>query len=87
MLEYQFFFNIENNHASILVNDNGTGIDKSMISEITEPYFTTKVGGTGLGLAITKKIIDDHNGTILIKSLKASKGTSILLKFPLISKN
>ena len=81
------FFNIENNYASILVNDNGTGIDKSMISEITEPYFTTKVGGTGLGLAITKKIIDDHNGTILIKSLKASKGTSILLKFPLISKN
>mgnify|MGYP005676926239 CR=1 FL=1 len=81
------FFNIENNYASILVNDNGTGIDKSMISEITEPYFTTKVGGTGLGLAITKKIIDDHNGTILIKSLKALKGTSILLKFPLISKN
>ncbi len=81
------FFNIENNYASIVVNDNGTGIDKTMISEITEPYFTTKVGGTGLGLAITKKIIDDHNGTILIKSLKASKGTSILLKFPLISKN
>ncbi|MFL2830080.1 MAG: ATP-binding protein [Candidatus Puniceispirillales bacterium] len=81
------FFNIENNYASIIVNDNGTGIDKSMISEITEPYFTTKVGGTGLGLAITKKIIDDHNGTILVKSLKASKGTSILLKFPLISKN
>ena len=80
------FFKIENNYASILVNDNGTGIDKSMISEITEPYFTTKVGGTGLGLAITKKIIDDHNGSILIKSLKASKGTSILLKFPLISK-
>jgi len=78
-------FNIKNNYACISVNDNGTGIKKSMISQITEPYFTTKVGGTGLGLAITKKIIDDHNGTILIKSLKASKGTSILLKFPLIS--
>ena len=45
-----------------------------MISEITEPYFTTKVGGTGLGLAITKKIIDDHNGTILIKSIFHAKG-------------
>ncbi len=77
-------FNIKNHSAYISVNDNGTGIKKSMISQITEPYFTTKVGGTGLGLAITKKIIDDHNGTILIKSLKASKGTSILLKFPLI---
>ena len=80
-------FNVENNFATVAVNDNGTGIDKSMISQITEPYFTTKVGGTGLGLAITKKIIDDHNGTILIKSLKTSKGTSILLKFPLISRN
>mgnify|MGYP001332251401 CR=1 FL=1 len=79
-------FNIKDNNAYISVNDNGTGIKKSMISQITEPYFTTKVGGTGLGLAITKKIIDDHNGTILIKSLKASKGTSILLKFPLITK-
>ena len=80
-------FNVDNNFATVAVNDNGTGVDKSMISQITEPYFTTKVGGTGLGLAITKKIIDDHNGTILIKSLKTSKGTSILLKFPLISRN
>ena len=79
-------FKIENNFAEIYVNDNGTGIEKSMISKIIEPYFTTKVGGTGLGLAITKKIIDDHNGSILIKSLKGQKGTSILLKFPLISK-
>ena len=57
-----------------------------MISKITEPYYTTKVGNSGLGLAITKKIIDDHNGIILIKPLKGSKGTSVTLKFPLISK-
>tara|TARA_B100001063_G_scaffold16612_1_gene12748 strand:- start:1822 stop:2367 length:546 start_codon:yes stop_codon:yes gene_type:complete len=80
-------FNVDNNFATVAVNDNGTGVDKSMISQITEPYFTTKVGGTGLGLAITKKIIDDHNGTILIKSSKPSEGTSILLKFPLIARN
>ena len=35
---------------------------------------------------ITKKIIDDHNGMILIKPLKNSKGTSVIFKFPLISK-
>ena len=79
-------FKIENNFAEIYVNDNGSGIEKSIISQIIEPYFTTKVGGSGLGLAITKKIIDDHNGSIFIRSLKVSKGTSILLKFPLISK-
>ena len=64
----------------------GTGIDKSIISKILEPYYTTKVGNSGLGLAITKKIIDDHNGIILIKPLKGSKGMSVTLKFPLISK-
>ena len=79
-------FKIENNFAEIYVNDNGTGIEKSIISQIIEPYFTTKVGGSGLGLAITKKIIDDHNGSIFIRPLKGSKGTSILLKFPLIAK-
>ena len=79
-------FKIENNFAEIYVNDNGTGIEKSIISQIIEPYFTTKVGGSGLGLAITKKIIDDHNGSIFIRPFKGSKGTSILLKFPLISK-
>ena len=80
------FFGIENDFASIAISDNGTGIDKSIISKITEPYYTTKVGNSGLGLAITKKIIDDHNGSILIKPLKDSKGTSVIIKFPLISK-
>ena len=79
-------FGIETDFASIKISDNGTGIDKSIISKILEPYYTTKVGNSGLGLAITKKIIDDHNGIILIKPLKGSKGTSVTLKFPLISK-
>ena len=78
-------FENKNDFASITISDNGTGIDKSILSKIIEPYYTTKVGNSGLGLAITKKIIDDHNGTILIKP-KSSKGTSVIIKFPLISK-
>ena len=39
-----------------------------------------------MGLAITKKIIDDHNGIILFKPFKLSKGTTVVLKFPFISK-
>ncbi len=76
----------KNNFAEIYVNDNGTGIDKSILSKITEPYYTTKGCNSGLGLAITKKIIDDHNGMIFIKPLKYSTGTSVIFKFPLISK-
>ena len=79
-------FATNNDFVSISVIDNGTGIKNSDISKIIEPYYTTKKGGSGLGLAITKKIIDDHNGTILIQNLKSNDGTSILLKFPLIKK-
>ena len=80
-------FGLKDDFASIIINDNGTGIEKSLISKITEPYYTTKVGNSGLGLAITKKIVDDHNGTILFKSIKNSKGTSVILKFPIITKS
>ena len=79
-------YGIENDTDLVIINDNGTGIEQSLISKITEPYYTTKVGNSGLGLAITKKIIDDHNGSMLIKPLKNSIGTSIVFKFPLISK-
>ena len=77
-------FNIDNDFATILITDNGTGIDKNHISKIMEPYFTTKVGGTGLGLAITKKIVEDHNGSMLIKASKVRSGTSVIIKFPIV---
>ncbi len=84
--EICILFEVKNSFAIVSINDNGTGISKSHISEITEPYFTTKEGGTGLGLAITKKIIEDHNGTFLIKSTKKPRLTSVVFKIPLKNK-
>ena len=77
------FYKVNKESVSIFIHDNGTGINSSDVSNITEPYFTTKKGNSGLGLSITKKIIDDHNGSILIKNLKSGNGIDILLKFPL----
>jgi nitrogen fixation/metabolism regulation signal transduction histidine kinase len=57
------------------------------MSKVMEPYFTTKVGGTGLGLAITKKIIEDHNGSMLVKVSKVSHGTLVIIKFPIVKNN
>ncbi len=78
-------FNIDEKFITISIVDNGTGIENSNISKILEPYYTTKQNGSGLGLAITKKIIDDHNGSMLVKSNKFVKGTEILIKFHLVA--
>ncbi|MFO7981666.1 MAG: ATP-binding protein, partial [Candidatus Aminicenantes bacterium] len=49
---------------SLDIRDTGSGIQKQMLENIFEPYFSTKEGGTGLGLPIAKKILEDHEGSI-----------------------
>ena len=70
--------------AEIEFNDSGHGISEENIPKIFEPFFTTKpVGkGTGLGLAVSHGIIEDHGGTILVKS-EVNKGTSFYIRLPL----
>lgn len=58
----------EGNSLKIEIEDDGPGIAKSIASKIFEPLFTTKNNGTGLGLAICKTIIEQHGGTISVKS-------------------
>ena len=47
-----------------------------------EPYFSTKETGLGLGLALTRKIVDDHGGSIDLASTRG-RGTCARLRFPL----
>ena len=51
--------------AQIKVEDNGPGFDIGSISQVFDPYVTTKPKGTGLGLAIVKKLVEEHVGTIV----------------------
>src|SRR5205823_1102293 len=51
------------------------------ISQVFEPYFSTKDTGTGLGLAIVKKAVDDHGGTITVHS-KQGEGTTFTITLP-----
>jgi len=67
--------------ARIDVVDTGRGISAEDISKVFEPYFSTKETGTGLGLAIVKKAIDDHHGTIAVKS-KVGEGTTFTITLP-----
>jgi signal transduction histidine kinase len=75
----------DSRRARIDVTDSGRGIAPDDISKVFEPYYSTKETGTGLGLAIVKKAIDDHDGTISVKS-KVGEGTTFTITLPAISR-
>lgn len=68
----------------IKVTDNGDGINKEIIKEIFEPFYTTKKEhGCGIGLSSTKHILEKYfNGEISVKS-KQNKGTSFTVSIPI----
>ncbi|MBI5058864.1 hypothetical protein HZB60_03650 [candidate division KSB1 bacterium] len=74
-----------NDRLQIQVIDSGAGIAPEHQSRIFDPFFTTKdVGvGTGLGLAITYRIVEDHDGTIMVASMPGH-GTTFTLHFPIL---
>lgn len=72
--------------AEIRVKDNGCGMDAEQMKKVFEPFFTTKqVNGTGLGLFITKRVVEDHRGSIALNS-KVNEGTSVLIRLPLLNR-
>lgn len=70
------------NRFEISVTDNGCGMPPNVVSRIFDPFFSTKgSGGTGLGLAVTQKIVNEHKGTITVKSV-VNKGTIFIIVIP-----
>ncbi|MCK4470017.1 MAG: ATP-binding protein, partial [Desulfobacterales bacterium] len=72
--------------VQIEIKDNGPGIPQDIINKIFNPYFTTRHkssmhDGTGLGLFIAHKNMQDHGGTIEVKS-KVNEGAIFTLSFP-----
>jgi signal transduction histidine kinase len=64
------------------VLDNGCGMDSKIKRNIFKRFFSTKgSAGTGIGLMITKKIIDEHEGQIEVKS-KEGSGSTFLIRIP-----
>jgi signal transduction histidine kinase len=73
-------------YVDVRVEDTGHGITPAQMAKIFDPYFTTKQGksGTGLGLYITKKVVEDHNGSIKVDSTP-QVGTSFTIRLPLLN--
>ena len=65
----------------VTIEDSGSGISLENMNRIFNPFFTTKEKGSGLGLAIVKKIIEGHQGFILVESGEG-KGTKVNISLP-----
>lgn len=82
----------EDEGIAVCVSDNGLGLPKDEdVSRLTEPYVTHREKGTGLGLAIVKKIMEDHEGRLVLtipEWLKENKtwrdlgGATVILTLP-----
>lgn len=68
--------------VEIRFQDSGAGIAPEDLSQVFEPYFTTKEVGIGLGLAMTKQIVEEHGGRIELSS-KLGEGTLVRLQLPI----
>ena len=70
------------NFLLIKVEDNGPGFKEGSVSQVFDPYVTTKPKGTGLGLAIVKKLVEEHIGSIRAYN-HAEGGAVISIRLPL----
>ncbi len=68
----------------LVVEDNGSGVPRNLLSKIFDPFFTTKGrdSGTGLGLAISQRIVEEHGGKIRVES-REGQGTRFTIRLPI----
>jgi len=68
--------------AMLMIGDSGPGIAPEQLPHLFEPFRSTKGhGGTGLGLAVARKVVEEHHGTIEVKS-EAGHGTLVTITLP-----
>ena len=75
--------------AIICVQDNGMGIENSMLERIFEPFvqdrYSSPVGsGLGVGLSIAKRLVELHDGTIVATSSGKGKGSTFTIELPIL---
>ncbi len=85
-----FALKMHGDAAEIAISDTGVGITPEDLPHIFDRFYRGKdtqpaMRGTGLGLAITKRIVEQHKGTISAASTP-DHGTRIILSFPLVSR-
>jgi two-component system sensor histidine kinase FlrB len=72
---------IEQSRVRIQIDDQGPGIEESLLANIFEPFTTSRVNGTGLGLSIARNAIEAHRGEISANN-RPDGGARFVLTLP-----
>ncbi|OVE78370.1 hypothetical protein BVX99_00140 [bacterium F16] len=75
-----------NGLVEIAVKDEGQGMSDETLSQIFDPYYTTKSQGSGLGMAIAYSMIRNHDGQVTISS-RENEGTDVRIVLPAAIEN
>jgi two-component system nitrogen regulation sensor histidine kinase NtrY len=70
-------------HLTVSIRDNGSGINEEIRDKIFKPNFTTKTSGMGLGMPMTKNIVESFNGKIWFMT-ELNIGTTFFVELPLV---
>jgi len=77
---------LDDTFVHIVIRDTGEGIPAEYLGRIFDPFFSLKEKGTGLGLPISRRMVENHRGTMQIEST-VGKGTTITISLPRQPKN
>ncbi|SMP42834.1 PAS/PAC sensor signal transduction histidine kinase [Neorhodopirellula lusitana] len=72
---------LQSQRVVVVVADNGVGMTPDVVSQITEPFFSTKSRGMGLGLPITKAILEKNRCEMQVES-EYGNGTTFSISIP-----
>jgi signal transduction histidine kinase len=73
-------YDLEGHQVVISVKDTGPGIAHEHQAKIFDPFFSTKMQGSGIGLALCHDLVNEHGGSISVKSNQ--DGTVFTVKLP-----
>ena len=67
--------------VEVLITDTGKGLSEEAAARVFQPFYTTKPKGSGLGLAITRRLVEQHHGTIEVAGI-LGQGTTFTITLP-----
>ena len=79
--ELRLLLRSSTSEITLTLVDDGPGMTDEQVHRAFGPFFSTKATGTGLGLAITRQILEDHDGTVRVRS-RPGEGTELSLVLP-----